>query len=292
MFGLLQFIFRLNSRRAFNEEATSPTLFNVMKQFFPEIETVPHGDTVARFLQTIEFSELEAIHISLIRDLIKNKKFKRWLIQGSLPISIDGTQKAVRDDQLEPEGWLVRKLNTKNGERFQQYIIVVEANITLHNGLTIPLLTERCVLDEEAINNEETKQDSENKAFHRLVDKLKVYFPKLKIMIILDNLYATKTVIADLKNRQWEFMIKLPSKLKALYEPLATKRNDGISLPEAFYRQRRQTFHWLNNQEYEGATVHTVGCKESYKTVCRVSGEIIQEVSENTWISSLPLSCK
>jgi hypothetical protein len=49
-------------------------------------------------LERIEISELESLHLDLIRGWIRNKKFSRYLIDNYYPIAIDGTQKMCRDE--------------------------------------------------------------------------------------------------------------------------------------------------------------------------------------------------
>ncbi len=53
MFGLFAFIFRLSSRREMNRELTSPIIFEHLQKLFPEIETIPHADTLARALEKV-----------------------------------------------------------------------------------------------------------------------------------------------------------------------------------------------------------------------------------------------
>jgi len=78
------FVFRFDSRRQMNKDLTEPLLAENLRIIFPELETIPHADTLARFLKHSGPDEIEAIHISLIRDLIKNKKFKSQLIDGNM----------------------------------------------------------------------------------------------------------------------------------------------------------------------------------------------------------------
>ena len=154
MYGLFMFVFRLSSRREGNLELTRPCFSQKLRELFPEIDTVPHADTIARLLERIDPKEIEKIHISLITDLIKQKKFKKLLIQGCLPISIDGTQKLTRDGLLNNESWLERQFGDESNEQNQQYVYVIEANITLQNNLTIPLLTEYLFTDVNVDENE------------------------------------------------------------------------------------------------------------------------------------------
>ena len=152
-YGLMQFLFRIQSKREFNKELTTPTVLATLNKFFPEIDSIPHADTISRLIGRIDLDELESIHVNMLKKLINKKKFNKLLINGSLPISIDGTQKAVRDGQLQEEGWLLRTINTTEGKKQQQYVYVLEANITFHNGLNIPLLTEFCYLDIKEFQN-------------------------------------------------------------------------------------------------------------------------------------------
>ena len=182
VFGLFSFIFRLSSRREINRELTSPVIFEHLKRLFPELDSIPHADTLARLLENTNPKAIERIHISLIKDLIVKKKFKQLLIHDCLPITIDGTQKLYRDGLLQVGPWCERTVGDPAKENKQQYIYAVEANITLKNGLTIPLMTEYMYRENNQIMQPKGKQDSETTAFERLAVRLKKYFPRLKMV--------------------------------------------------------------------------------------------------------------
>jgi len=94
------FVFRINSRREANKTLSRAYIAQKLRELFPEFDTIPHADTLASFLEQTEPLDLEKVNISLINELIRKKKFKKLLIQGHLPISIDATQKLVRDGVL------------------------------------------------------------------------------------------------------------------------------------------------------------------------------------------------
>ena len=142
LFGLFAFVLRLSSRREMNRELTGAVIHEHLKQLFPEITSIPHIDTLARLLKNINPERIEEVHIALIRSLIKKKKFKKLLINGALPISVDGTQRLYRNGLLQDERWCERIVGNPEEQHKQQYIYTIEANITLKNGLTIPLITE------------------------------------------------------------------------------------------------------------------------------------------------------
>jgi hypothetical protein len=94
-------------------------------------------------------------------------------------MAIDGTQKLVRCGQWLGEEWLERRRQTADGERVQQYVYVLEANLVFHNGVSLPLLSE--FLNYAEGDPDDHKQDCELKAFYRLTARLKAYFPRLPI---------------------------------------------------------------------------------------------------------------
>ena len=246
---------------------------------------------VAKIIKTI-LTEIEKVHIQLIRDLIDNKKFKKLLIKGCLPITIDGAQKLCRNGLLQDGRWCEREVG-KEGS--QQYVYTIEANITLKNGLSIPLLTEYLYRDNDQIANPTGKQDCELTAFVRMAKKLKNYFPRLKIILFMDSLYATQGVMEICFENDWEFMITLPTrKLKSLAKSLNKKKENSQFIPDqTHYRERRQEFYWDNHVSYGDychLNIHLVGCLEKYHIVNKQTGEVEMAHSTHSWISSIPLS--
>ena len=96
----------------------------------------------------------------------------------------------------------------------QQYVYVLEANLGFHNGLSIPLMSEFLSYGEgdpdEHNNSDEHKQDCERKAFKRLAERLKKYFPRLPVMVLVDGLYPNGPVMEQCRNYGWQYMIVLP----------------------------------------------------------------------------------
>jgi len=294
IFGLFAFVFRLSSRREMNRELTGAIVYKNLCKIFPEINSIPHADTLARLLEKINIKEIESAHVELIKTLIQKKKFKKLLINGCLPISVDGAQKLFRNGLLNDSHWLQRKVGRLNNQTTQQYVYAIEANITLKNGLNIPLLTEYLHMENNQLINNATKQDSELRAFERLSEKLKKYFPRLKIILFMDALYATQGVMGDMHKYNWEYAINLPkNKLKDFAKLLNKRRKDRVTIPEQpFFRGRRQEFYWVNNIEYGydwELKISLVACLEKREEINKLTGEIEKKYSEHFWISSIPL---
>ena len=180
-YGILCFILQTSSRREANRELTGPMLLEHLRELFPEMKSIPHQDTLNRILSRIEVEDIQETHLQMIRRLIRNKKFERWLIAGRYPIAIDGTQKLVRRDQVSEE-WLQRRINAGTDKEYTQYYVyVLEASLAFANGLTLPMMSEFLNYAEGDTDND--KQDCELRAFKRMANRLKKAFPRLPIMV-------------------------------------------------------------------------------------------------------------
>jgi len=299
LYGLLSFVFQMASRREANRELSRPVFLATLQALFPELETLPHADTLHRVLQGLAVSELEQAHVALIRRLIRNKKFRRYLINHCYPIAIDGTQKLMRQGQWWEEAWLERRHDSEGEDDtswVQQYVYVLEANLVLYNGVTLPLLSE--FLSHGEGDPDDKKQDCEQRAFHRLAARLNAYFPRLPILVLLDGLYPNGPIMAHCRQYGWQFMIVLPDKsLPSLWQEVEALKP---RLPQQRYQQRwqgrAQQFWWVNDIGYsydndrQDLRVHVVGCEETWQAVDADSGDIVDHQARHVWLSSHPLS--
>jgi hypothetical protein len=284
LYGILIFVYQMSSRREANEKMTNPMITENLKLLFPELESMPHSDTLERLLAAIDVNEIEKAQIELVRSLIRKKKFARYLIQGRYPIAIDGTQKMVRD-YLWSEECLERKIKVKKGKetKKQYYVYVLEASLAFRNGMTIPLMSE--FLNYIEGDTASQKQDCELKAFKRLAKRLKAEFKNLPIMVLLDGLYPNGPMMNICRKNQ----------LTSLWEEY-----DGLLklLPENSYKmkwgKKRQHFQWVNEIEYhydrhKKEIVHVVVCQESWQEVDKKTAAEITKTSRHAWISSIAL---
>jgi DDE_Tnp_1-associated len=304
LYGILCFAFQMSSRRQANREMTRPMFEANLRQLFPDLDQLPHQDTLARLLERIDVNEIEQAHLDMIRHLIRSKKFRRYLIGGCYPIAIDGTQKFTRA-QCWDAACLERKVGGKKTEnppqepQKQYYVYVLEANLAFENGMVIPLLSE--VLSDTQGEQPKDKQDCEQKAFQRLAQRLKQCFSHLPILLLLDGLYPNGPIIELCRQNNWDFMIVLQdSSLPTLWEEI--KGLDRLQPPpgcQQNWGQRRQRFRWYNDLEYiyaDPATgrpkkhrLHVVICEESWEEIAPESTAVVQKNSRHVWISAEPL---
>lgn len=297
-YGILLFVYQIGSRRNANKEMTKPIFWENVKAMFPEIESLPHADTLARLLEKIEVEQIQDCLVELLQDLIRRKKFRKHLINRRYLVAVDGSQKFCRDYQWEPKA-LQRHVGGE-GRIPQYYVYVLESVLILDNGIVLPLLTE--TLENKDWVEGQTKQDCERRAFERLAKKLYRLFGKGNITLVADGLYACGSVIKKCHEYKWEYMLSL----KEDSIPDVWKEATGLMRLEpsnclcAKWGDRDQHYLWANGIEYEygNSTRHTVMlnvviCYETWtENHSHSTGKAEEMKTRYAWISSRPLSQK
>ncbi|MBK5931894.1 transposase family protein [Halochromatium salexigens] len=302
LYGLLAFVFQYGSRRAANAELTRPMFEQNLRLLFPQLERLPHADTLFRLLARIDVSAIEQAHLDLVKQLIRNKTFARYLINNCYPVGIDGTQK-IAFSTLWDEHLLQRRIGPKvdadseDEPSYQYYVYVLEASLCFRNGMVIPLMSE--FLEYAPGDGEQRKQDCETKAFHRLAARIKTAFPRLPVMLLLDGLYANGPIMERCRDYHWDFMIVLKDgSLPSVWEEV---RSLGHEQPDnrlqLRWGEREQHFQWVNAIRYaygpnakKSLEVHVVTCREHWQVVDPQTAEIVTQESRHVWLSSRPLS--
>jgi hypothetical protein len=296
LYGLLRFVLCISSSRKATREMSEPKVWANLKYIFPELENIPHHDTLKRLLSQIDVSQIENIHLDMVRKLIRNKKFSRYLINNCYPIAIDGTQKMARD-HLWAEECLERTRNKgKDTEETDYYVNVAQANLAFAGGMSIPLVSE--FLEYSADNTGNNKQDCETKAFYRLAERLKKEFPSLRIMLLLDGLYAKGPIMEVIRENKWQYMIVLKEgSMPATFQEFeALKKINTNNRHFRTWGNRKQHFKWVNDIDYrfgpnekKQVILHIVECWETWQEVDRRTSEVVDKSSRHVWISSEPL---
>ena len=312
LYAIISFVHHIGSRREMNKELSTPTVSSMLQWFFPELESIPHQDTLNRVLAQLgdDVDQIESVLISLIKRWMHNKKFANFLTDKYFDIAFDGTQKTV-SGELWDENLLERTINANTDKEYKQYYVyVLEVNLVFHNGFRIPLMSEFLKYDpkdetNKAKSSEDIKQDCETKAFKRVAHRLKNEFSHLKIRVLLDGLYASGPIIELCKQLNWDYMIVLKDKsLTTVWEEFNSLSD---MKPENSYGMkhngRKQQFKWVNEIEYD-YTVETkdgknlkktlllnvVVCEETWEVFDREANESITKKSKHAWVSNQKLS--
>jgi len=312
IYGIVMFVFQIGSRREVNREMTDIGFEN-LKAIFPELETLPHGDTLARLLEVIDVSQIQESMIELLKDLIRRKKFRNYLHGKRLLIAIDGTQKFYRDYQWDPEHpGLVRHVGEEKEK--QHYVYVLESVLILDNGITLPFFSvfldgaeqtadpELLSTGEDIISGEIKKQDCERKAFRRMASMIKEHFRNTRISIVVDGLYACGPIIQICRKNKWGYMISLKQgSMSAVWsDAVGIMKLEDKNRLRVMWGDRRQNYRWANEIEYDyrdnngvlrRLKLNVVICDETWTVVhSRSTGETEECSTRYAWLSSSPIN--
>ncbi len=196
---ITMFLFKRGSRNHADNTANKMHYRKNIEQLFEF--NLPDMDTANELLKRLDIEELEIIKKNMISILIARKVFKKYRIFGEYyNIAIDGTGVHSYNYEPYPEcPYKVSKLGKKTWTSF-----VLEAKIVCSNGFSISIATEWI---KNPTDEKFDKQDCEQKAFARLSEKLKKFYPRLPICITADGLYPNQTVFNICSNNNWKYII-------------------------------------------------------------------------------------
>ena len=232
---------------------TEEAIRNIAQICGLELEEIPHCDTINDVFEKVKVEEIEKIRKYMITKLIKGKIIQKYKIKDKYyHVIVDGTGLAISRKKYN-ENCLVKNKTDKNGNEYQEYsTYVLEAKLVV--GEMIFSIGSEFV---ENAKKKETKQDCEIKAFKRLTAKIKREYPKLKILISGDALYACKPVFDICKENGWKYIIRfkegaIPS-LYNEFETVVAKENESTV----------KDYEYVTKLDYQEEKVNVI--KSKYK---------------------------
>ena len=206
---------------------TEEAIENIAQICGLELEEIPHCDTINDIFEKIKVEEIEEIIKYMINRMIRNKMFNKFKIRDKYyHVIVDGTGLASSRKKYN-KNCLVKNKHDKNGNEYQEYsTYVLEAKLVI-GDMVFSIGSEFVENEEENVE----KQDCETKAFKRLAEKIKKEYPRLKIIIGADALYASKPVIDICKGNGWKYIIRfkegaIPTLYKE-FETVVEKNNES-----------------------------------------------------------------
>jgi len=168
------------------------------------LDEIPHCDTINDVFRNVNVNEIEEIRKYMIVKMIRNKMLSKYKIRGQYyHIIVDGTGLATSRKKYN-ENCLIKNKTDKNGNEYQEYsTYVLEAKLII-GDMVFSIGSE--FVENESENVE--KQDCETKAFKRLAEKIKKEYPRLRVIISGDALYASNTVMDICKGNGWKYIIR------------------------------------------------------------------------------------
>jgi len=258
--ALFMFIFKESSRNAYNNDRRDDCFRkNVLKYFGIKL---PHPDSSDDVLMDLPPDELEILKAHLVGNLIEQKILRKFRLFGKhYLVAVDGTG-MVSFEERHCEHCLTKTSKKKKKTTYFHYVL--EAKIVTSSGLAISLASE---FIENVPGRDYEKQDCEQKAFVRLAEKIKTYFPRLPICILADGLYPNNTVFDICEDNGWLFIITLKDgSLKSFQTEVGLLM--GTACKQSIFRADKTTrttlgYAYLNEIEYSGRCFSWVECNET-----------------------------
>jgi hypothetical protein len=171
-----------------------------------QLDEKPDWQTVNNYLEKLEPNQLEQVQFSMIRKLIRTKDFADYTLDGRYIVVIDGTGYAYFPHKHCEHDLVTKKTDPQTGEvRYEYYHKVVEAKVLLGPGMVVSIGSEFIENEDENVS----KQDCEFNAGYRLLKKIKKAFPRLKIVVVADALYAAVPFMKAVRDCGWDYIFRI-----------------------------------------------------------------------------------
>ena len=220
MVRLLALMCEIKSMHGLTREVnTEEAVKNIAQICGLELNEIPHCDTINDVFKNVDVKEIEKIRKYMIVKMIRNKMLDKYKIRGQYyHVIVDGTGLATSKKKYN-KNCLVKNKTDKNGNEYQEYsTYVLEAKLVI-GDMVFSIGSEFVENEDENVD----KQDCEIKAFKRLAEKIKKEYPRLKIIISGDALYASKPVIDICKEKGWKYIIRFKEgSIPTLYREFKT----------------------------------------------------------------------
>jgi hypothetical protein len=278
--GLLLFLMHLGSRRQMRFERLADSFAQNLGLLSgqKDLDTVADPDTLAYYAEHVSVGAIEKLLAWMMRCLIRMKALDPFRLLTYFPVAIDGSQICTFNE--EPwAGCPHRQLS--NGD-IQYFAYVLDAKLLTPCGMALSLASE--MLTNEG-HEQFDKQDCELKAFPRLVEKLYAFYPRTKLCLLLDGLYANQNVIRLIEGKRWKYIITFKEGSMSERFPEAVSLANMQTENRLKVRQpdRLQQFAWAEELPIAEFTPNVLFCYERPK-----KGEARQFV----WLTNFHLSRK
>ncbi len=290
--GLSLFLCKLSSRRQLDYQLNTDgpeVLPNLNRLAGTAQESRPVNQTLEYFLGKIGPDPIAGLRQRMVQRLIRMKALDAARLQGRFVVLIDGSGYLVFHSRHCDDC-----LTQRHGETTLYMHQVLEAKVLGPAGTVISIASE--FIDNHDVASapagasaERIKQDCELKALRRLVEKLRIEFPQLRICLGGDGLYACGEGFQVAKDYRCDYIYTFqPGRLPALWEDfqgllrLCPDQRVERMTPQGV----RQVYRWINGLHYRDSdgrdwTINALECTETGKE---------GKQTEWSWVTSLDLS--
>lgn len=258
------FMLRLGSRRRIGYDLNSRfgrRNLNILSGC--NMETIPHPDTVAAPFKSIPLAATCRVRTEMVRSLLRKRRLERFRLLGTwYMVAIDATEmESFRHRHCEsclsatyPDGTV------------RYYHPVLEAKIVSPEGLALSIGSE-FIENPTGWEQQEIKQDCEQRAFRRLLPRIRKAFRRTHMCLLLDGGFLSQNVVKLAREARVHFIITFKDgsapAVAQEYETLcALAPENALEVKAADTRQR---YRWINEMWLGQEKINVLECSESKK---------------------------
>lgn len=206
--GILKNVCGIESMHQMNEKFNEETCISTLS-FMAEdnrLEEMPDFTTLNNYLEKLSPDCLSDLRKKMIKSLIRSKAFlKNRLLGKYWLVVLDGTG-LFHFKEKHCDNCLVRTVTDENGKKHKDYYHkVLEAKIIFSDSIVLSLGTEFIENESEDVE----KQDCENAAAKRLLERIKKQYPRLNICVLGDGLYGVEPLMKQCSRYGWKYVFNL-----------------------------------------------------------------------------------
>ncbi len=237
------------------------------------------SETMNNVVKAISPDHFEKLIAKLAAALHRSKALHNFLHDGKLVVAVDGTQ-MLSFHERHCEHCQTRE---HADGKIQFFHYVIAAKIVTSIGLVIPFAFEFC--ENPAGMSQFDKQDCEIKASRRLFKKIRTLFPRLKIMLVGDGLYADETTFSLCNQHGWDFMITLkPGKIRSVDKQIPRNFEAWDGCRTVYWtppgkKRMKWVVRWKTPVKYRNEVLHVISFEEFDSEG--------QRLYHNTWITNV-----
>jgi len=251
------FFLQDSSLLAFQRRIENKSGQNNMRTVFG-VENISSDTQLRDTIDVHDNTEIAGVFKEFLTRLQRSGQLKNYkYLNESYLVALDGSD-YFSSDKVKCNRCLTKK--TSEGLHYHHQI--------LQSTIIHPNMKQVIPLAPEFIRNEDgmSKQDCEQNAGKRLIDRVKSDHPRLPLVWVGDGLYSKAPFIRKIKNNGYSFiLVAKPKDHKYLYSEIdALRKINGTETTSSPGLNKNSTFHyeWINNLPVNGQsdapTVNTV----------------------------------
>lgn len=256
--GILMFMMHLGSRRQMRHERLTDTFIENINSLAggAPADFVADPDTLAYYAASLSVESAESLLAHMTQRLNRSKALDSFRLKGYHLVAIDATGQLT----FQRKHCNACLHQTHSSGKTIWFHNILEAKLITSSGMALSMASEPITNDGKT---QYDKQDCELRAFERLEAKLKKLFPRTKICLLLDGIYANQNVIRICERNGWKYFITFKEgSMTERYAEAKSLLRLQKNCTKASFPDCEQTISWVDSLPIAEFTPNVLFCRE------------------------------